>query len=290
MAKQTEGFLGGFNGKLGPVVGYRWKGLWCMRSQSRFVKNPRTEAQQAHRALFKAEVQLAGRMRWAVNIGLKLPADDMNMTALNLFVKANQQAFSDVDGALKVDYAALQVSGGPVAPVALTEASVDGDNVLNVKFEKNPLRRSCSMYDNVYFWIYSEELEQGYLSNAVYRRMQKASVALPDAFFAGGGAAGEGAAGGTQALHVYAFVQDAQGHCSETAYAGVAGFSGEAGISGFSVASGISGLSGFAGETVDPETGEVLAPTPSATRGTPPRQGDGRADDDGLSPSERLIV
>ena len=164
MAKQTEGFLGGFNGKLGPVVGYRWKGLWCMRSQSRFVKNPRTEAQQAHRALFKAEVQLAGRMRWAVNIGLKLPADDMNMTALNLFVKANQQAFSDVDGALKVDYAALQVSGGPVAPVALTEASVDGDNVLNVKFEKNPLRRSCSMYDNVYFWIYSEELEQGYLA------------------------------------------------------------------------------------------------------------------------------
>ena len=261
MAKQTEGFLGGFNGKLGPVVGYRWKGLWCMRSQSRFVNNPRTEAQQAHRALFKAEVQLAGRMRWAVNIGLKLPADEMNMTTLNLFVKANQQAFSAVDGALKVDYAALQVSGGPVAPVALTEASVDGDNVLNVRFEKNPLRRSCQSFDNVYFWIYNEELEQGYLSNAVYRRMQKASVALPDAFFAGG----------TPALHVYAFVQDAQGRCSETAYAGVAGFSGEAGVSGIS---GDSGASGFSGETVDPETGEVLAPTPSALRGTPPRQGD----------------
>jgi hypothetical protein len=272
MAKQTEGFLGGFNGKLGPVVGYRWKGLWCMRSQSRFVNNPRTEAQQAHRALFKAEVQLAGRMRWAVNIGLKLPADDMNMTTLNLFVKANKQAFSAVDGALKVDYAALQVSGGPVAPVAMTEASVDGDNVLNVRFEKNPLRRSCQSFDNVYFWIYNEELEQGYLSNAVYRRMQKASVALPDAFFADG----------TPALHVYDFVQDAQGRCSETAYAGVAGFSGASGASGFS------GVSGFSGETVDPETGEVLAPTPSATRGTPPRQGDGRTAADGLSPSYRI--
>ncbi len=281
MAKQTEGFLGGFNGKLGPVVGYRWKGLWCMRSQSRFVKNPRTEAQQAHRALFKAEVQLAGRMRWAVNIGLKLPADEMNMTTLNLFVKANQQAFSAVDGTLKVDYAALQVSGGPVAPVAMTEASVDGDNVLNVSFEKNPLRRSCQSFDNVYFWIYNEELEQGYLSNAVYRRMQKASVALPDAFFAGG----------TPALHVYAFVQDAQGRCSETAYAGVAGVSGVSGFSGeagFSGVSGISGVSRFSGETVDPETGEVIAPTPS--RGTPPRQGDERDVADGLSPSDRLIV
>ena len=249
-----------------------------MRSQSRFVNNPRTEAQQAHRSLFKAEVQLAGRMRWAVNIGLKLPADEMNMTTLNLFVKANQQAFSAVDGALKVDYAALQVSGGPVAPVALTEASVDEDNVLNVKFEKNPLRRSCQSFDNVYFWIYNEELEQGYLSNAVYRRMQKASVALPDAFFAGG----------TPALHVYAFVQDAQGRCSETAYAGVAGFSGEAGDSGISGLSGLSGISGFSGETVDPETGEVLAPTPSALRGTPPRQGDERTAADGLSPSYRI--
>jgi len=89
---------------------------------------------------------------------------------------------------------------------------------------KTPLRRSCQSFDNVYFWIYNEELEQGYLSNAVYRRMQKASVALPDAFFAGG----------TPALHVYAFVQDAQGRCSETAYAGVAGFSGISGDSEFS--------------------------------------------------------
>ncbi|MBQ3788766.1 MAG: hypothetical protein II849_08200 [Bacteroidales bacterium] len=156
--------------------------------------------------------------------------------------------------------------------------------MLNVRFEKNPLRRSCQSFDNVYFWIYNEDLELGYLSNAVYRRMQRASVALPDAFFAGG----------TPALHVYAFVQDAQGRCSETAYAGVAGFSGEAGFSGVSGASGISGLSGVSGvtggtgETVDPETGEVLAP--SALRETPPRQGDGQAVADGLSPSDRLIV
>ena len=98
----------------------------------------------------------------------------------------------------------------------------------------------------VYFWIYNEELEQGYLSNAVYRRMQKAAVALPDDFFAGG----------TPALHVYAFVQDAQGRCSETAYAGVAGFSGEAGFSG------ISGDSEFSGETVDTETGEIISAAP----------------------------
>ncbi len=211
MAKQTEGFLGGFNGKLGPVVGYRWKGIWCMRSQSRVVNNPRTAAQQEHRALFKAEVQLAGRMRWALNLGFKAVGDEVSLTPMNLFVKVNQGAFGSAQGRLAVDYAALQVSGGPVAPVALTEAVVDEDNVLNVKFEKNPLRRTCAAFDNVYFWVYNEELQEGYLSNPVYRRAQRVAVALPDELLAGG----------TPALHIYAFAMDAQGRCSETAYVGV---------------------------------------------------------------------
>lgn len=229
MAKQAEGFLGGFNGKLGPAVGYRWKGIWCVRSQSRYTKNPRTEAQQAHRELFKAEVQLAGKMRWAVNIGLKNPADEMNLTSLNLFVKANQQAFSSVDGVFTVDYPALSISAGPVAPVALTEASVDEDNVLNIRFEKNPLRRSCTSFDNVYFWIYCEELQMGYLSNPVYRRVQQAGIALPDRF------AGHD-------LHVYAFVQDGQGRCSETSYISTTAAETET-------------------ETVDTETGEIFTAT-----------------------------
>lgn len=234
MAKQAEGFLGGFSGRLGPVVGYKWKGVWCVRSQSDIVRNPRTAAQQAHRALFKAEVQLAGRMRWVLNTGLKLPADEMNMTPMNLFVKANQQAFSEVDGRLAVDYPSLRISGGTVAPVALTEASVDENNVLNIRFEKNPLRRTCGAHDNVYFWIYSEELATGYLANPVYRRVQQAHVALPDMF--------EGCA-----LHVYAFAQDDAGRCSETAYIGC-------------------GCGSMTTEVVDEETGEITAAeAPQAT-------------------------
>lgn len=232
MARQTDGILGGFNGKVGTVVGYRWKGLWCMRAHNAFAHNPRTEAQQAHRALFKAEVQLAGRMRWAVNKGLKLASDELSMTPMNLFVSANQQAFSEVDGRLAVDYPSLRISGGTVAPVALTEASVDEDNVLNVKFEKNPLRRTCSAHDEVFFWVYSEELETGYLSNPVYRRVQQASVALPDMF--------EGCS-----LHVYAFAQDSAGRSSETAYisTGVTGESEETDDSGMHGESCMSGTS-----------------------------------------------
>ncbi len=215
MAKQENGYLGGFSGKLGPAVGYRWKGVWCLRSQPRRVYNPRTELQQVHRAMFKEEVRLAGKMRWAVNIGFKALSDELDMTAQNLFVKANQQAFSmaptlhsdkEAESRLEVDYSQLRISGGPVAPVVVSAWSIDTDNVLNVNFEKNPLHLSCNSFDNVYVWVWCPEAGVGYLTNPVYRRMKQLSSVLPSLM--------EG-----KEVHVYAFVQDEHGRCSNTAYA-----------------------------------------------------------------------
>ena len=205
MARLDNGFMGGFSGKLGPAVGFERFGRWYLRALARQVTNPRTEAQQEHRAMFKQEVQLAARMRWAVNTGMKEVAHQMGLTAQNLFVKANQQAFNLVDGELRVDYPALKVSLGTVAPVAITEATVDEGNVLTVRFEKNPEHRAASAYDSVYLWVYSAEAGKGYLANAVYRRAKRIDVLLPEWLCDSG-------------LHLYAFVQDKDGRCSSTAY------------------------------------------------------------------------
>ncbi len=222
MARIDYGIMGGFNGRVGPVVGFERFGRWYMRAKPRMVHNPRTEAQQEHRALFKQEVQLAAQMRWAVNVGMKGVAHQMGLTAQNLFVKANQQAFSAATASqeemsaapyagrmpalqLQVDYPALQVSLGPVAPVAITEATLNEDNVLTVHFEKNPEHRAASAYDSVYLWIYSPAAGKGYLTNAVYRRAKRFDVLLPEWL-------------GDGELHLYAFVQDEEGRCSATAY------------------------------------------------------------------------
>ena len=226
MARLDNGFLGGFSGRLGPAVGYGRLGRWYVRALPRQVANPRTEAQQEHRAMFKQEVQLAAQMRWAVNVGMKGVAHQMGLTAQNLFVKANQQAFSAATASqeemsaapyagrmpalqLQVDYPALQVSLGPVAPVAITEATLNEDNVLTVHFEKNPEHRAASAYDSVYLWIYSPAAGKGYLTNAVYRRAKRFDVLLPEWL-------------GDGELHLYAFVQDAEGRCSATAYGSTA--------------------------------------------------------------------
>lgn len=208
MAKQNTTAIGGFSGRLGEIVGYQWNGRWCLRMRPAKVRNPRTEAQQTARARFSGGVQLAARMRQGVNEGLRGTAREAGMTAYNAFVSLNQHAFGMVDGRFAVEYAALRLSTGPVAPVALQSATVGEGNVLNVCFEKNPMRMKANGFDMVHLYVYCPELGDGYLAAAVYRRQGRVSLALNE-LFAG------------HELHLYLFVSDTSGRHSETAYGGV---------------------------------------------------------------------
>lgn len=203
MAKQSGGYMGGFSGRLGPAVGYMWNGVWCLRVHQPRVTNPRTAAQVAHREMFKQEVQLAAKMRWAVNTTMRDAARAVHMTPYNLFVKANQHAFGYADGELQVDYGALRLSIGDVPPVEVGTMEWTADNVLNVSFQKG----RGSNFDLVYLYVYVPELGKGFLSAPAYRRDRRIAVALPDNY------------AGCEA-QVYLMVQHADGRWSESVYAG----------------------------------------------------------------------
>ncbi len=207
MAKFENGYMGGFSGKLGSAIGYMWNGKWCLRSRPAQVSNPRTEAQQEHRAAFREQVRLAARMRWVLLQSMTETARAAGMTAYNLFVSLNQHAFSTEGGELKVDYQSLVLSLGPVAPVQASQVVATGGSRLEVDFERNPLHQQCDAYDAVHLYVYSPSLGQGYLAAPVYRRQKKVSVLLPEQFE------------GTE-VHIYLYVSDQQGRCSETAYGG----------------------------------------------------------------------
>jgi hypothetical protein len=96
MAKQTVGYLGGFQGTLGPAIGYMWNGKWCVRSKPGVVANPRTPEQVAQREMFKREVRLAADLGDTLVRTMREPSREMGMTSYNLFVHVNQQAFSRV--------------------------------------------------------------------------------------------------------------------------------------------------------------------------------------------------
>ena len=176
MAKQGRMVLSGFSGRLGSVIGYRRGGTWCVRSMPQQVHNPRTEAQQRHRSLFRAEVQLAARMRWPVVMALTDLARERHMTAQNLFVRLNHRLWDE--GALTVDYSRLQLSLGPLAPVAVTGVEL-GDDVLTVSFEPCRQWQRAARYDEVFLYAYSPSAGAGYLFNSVYRYTKRISVVLP---------------------------------------------------------------------------------------------------------------
>ena len=209
MAKQGNGYLGGYSGRLGPAVGYLWNGKWCLRSLPRQVRNPRSDKQMTSRALFSQEVQLASRFSRAVNLGLTAAARAEGMTAYNLFVRLNQQAFGLDEGTLQVDYTQLTLSVGPVAPVGFESLSSEAGNVLRVTFVKNPLHLRSNHFDAVYLFVFCPENRQGYLTLPVNRRDEEIGVVLPD-FFAG------------REVQVYGFVQDDLGRCSMSQYIGSA--------------------------------------------------------------------
>ena len=197
------GILGGYSGKVGPVVGYVWNGKPCVRACPQWVKNPRTAAQMEHRKMFKQEVQLAAKMSWAVGTTMRDEARANGMTAYNLFVKLNQHAFGMEDERLTVDYSSLILSVGNVASVSVKSMEWTSDNVLDVRYE----RGTGSSFDHVYLYAYIPDLEQGFLAAPAYRRDKRVALALPD-YYAG------------HTAHVYLMVQTADGRWSNSVYAG----------------------------------------------------------------------
>ena len=205
MAKQTAGILGGFNGKVGPVIGYVWRGRWCMRARPRKVHNPRTEAQQAHRMQFRDMVQTASQLTAALRYGMRQASLEQGLTEGNLFVRMNKDCFS----AEGVDYTRLLLSSGPLAPVAFAPATVDERGVMRVEFEKNPLRLRASSEDKVWVVAYCPELKQLVIASPVERRVRRVATALPDEW-----------AG--REFHVWGFVTDYKQRASECQYIALA--------------------------------------------------------------------
>ena len=221
MARQTAGFMGGFHGRLGPAVGYMWRGVWCVRSYNPHPRNPRTEAQTAHREMFKREVQLASYMSWAVNLGFRDLSYENGMTPYNMFVHLNQHAFSLVErdrsganqpneggaGIFTVDYSALRLCSGPVAGVTFGAPVWGEGNVLTITFDRDGSTLRGDKYDSVYLYAYCPDMEDGFLAAPVYRRTRKITVALPDSY------AGH-------EVHLYGMIVNEEGEWSETIYAG----------------------------------------------------------------------
>ncbi|MBQ3843727.1 MAG: hypothetical protein II817_01950 [Bacteroidales bacterium] len=71
MGTIKQGILGGFNGKVGTVVGSSWKGEAYMRGLAQHVKNPKSEKQLEQRHKLDIAQKFMKQALQFINLGLK---------------------------------------------------------------------------------------------------------------------------------------------------------------------------------------------------------------------------
>lgn len=212
MAKQEQGINDGYRGAVGTVVGYRWRGKWCVRAKATHTANPRTQRQVAARQLLAAMSQTASGFKQLIRLGLRQRSMAEGMTEGNLFMRLNRRCFQQGEQGLEVDYSSLVVSLGEVWPVVFGEASWDGAGLLSVEFSTDRGREATGLLpplasDEVRVFAYSKTLGGGLMSVAVSRRRGRVEIEVPAGWV------------GAE-VEVYGFVQNYEGRTSESAYVG----------------------------------------------------------------------
>ena len=153
MGTIKQGILGGFNGKVGTVIGSSWKGITYMRGQSQHVKNPRTAGQIYSRTAFKAVSAALSPI--ASTLRLTFAKSAGKMSGYNKAVSVNlKEAIVNQDGKPVVDYSKLILSHGILKPfnlIIIEDMSENGFYYISTIYDWGIYPE----YDGLIFFIYN---------------------------------------------------------------------------------------------------------------------------------------
>ncbi len=168
MGKIKIGILGGFSGKVGPVVGTSWKGKAIIRAKALSINNPNTEEQQRARTHFALLAKFCSRTAGFVNVGFKGMAK--GMTECNAALAANYaEGVSGTWPNYALDYSKLLVSYGPLDLPDSPAAQLNG-NTLDISWTDNSATCNGSSLDNVMLLYYNSTKEQATYNVAAAQR------------------------------------------------------------------------------------------------------------------------
>ena len=181
MSKNTQGYLGPQIGKLGPAVGFLWKGRNIYRSHNPFVRNPKTPAQVEARAKFKLLAQTARLLSPAINLGYAYKADAERNTTRALFTRDNYHLLSYDQGQPDIDMTLLSLADGPLTPVAFGTPSLS-DLTLTVPIANSYSGIGCALdSDRVHLLVANRTKDMAILVSAA-RTDTQLQASLPDTF------------------------------------------------------------------------------------------------------------
>lgn len=218
MSKNMKGILGAQYGKIGPVVGRKFREENVYSAYQKNVFNPRSEAQMRHRNRFRVLSILSHDMACGAIFGFRTAAKGTNMSPRNLFQKTNWRCVTAVGAqTTSIDYTGIQVSKGGLSIVNFSQPSFDIPMSVVVDFDEfgAPCQRTAN--DRAFAYVYCPNAKQGILSEATNLGDGKVTVHVPSLWTG-------------MDVHVWGFVRNegpenvekniAAGECSPSFYCG----------------------------------------------------------------------
>lgn len=135
MGKIKLGVLGGFSGKVGAVIGSRWKSVYYMRGLTDRVHDRNSLKQQTQRAKFAVAQAFAHdvlgfiRLGYSPDLGNRSPYNGLVSYLLH-----HAMIGSDINWEL--DFKKVMVSRGSLKPVKVANATISGD-IVNFTWTNN---------------------------------------------------------------------------------------------------------------------------------------------------------
>ena len=164
------GVLGGFNGKVGAVIGSHWKGKAVMRGKSTAKRAKSSTFQLIQQAKFTLMVNFLQAIVDFLNISYKKAA--IQMSGFNKAISANIQfAISGTYPDFTVDYPKVQLSKGSLPIVVAPTAVSTVAGKLTFSWPDNSdIAQGALSSDIVYVAAYNEDQKHWILKTAAAAR------------------------------------------------------------------------------------------------------------------------
>lgn len=174
MAKQNDGILGHFSGKLGPVTGGVWKGIPYLKvtPEESPDKKKRSAAQLANEAKMTFMNNALVPFHAFLDIGFEQLA--IRKTALSAAYSYNyHQALMGEYPDFSIDYSLFKISVGPLPGLSSPSIALVEPNLISLRWAES-LNTKVKFNDQVMLVLYSPELHmvQGSIGAAIRQDLQ----------------------------------------------------------------------------------------------------------------------
>ncbi len=175
----NQGILGGFSGKVGPIVGFRWKSNYYIRARAAKVSNPRTPRQQEQRGKFATAFNFLKTIKPFIRMGYKEFTQDKSAfnAAMSYTLK---RAVTGSGKDIAIDFNRALVSMGTLMPVFEGTATQDRSK-MTFNWHDNSGTGNAEDTDIAMLLVYNKDKEAAvYNAEAALRSDKHAELALPD--------------------------------------------------------------------------------------------------------------